>query len=556
LPPGSENSAEVEEALAEAWRGMEPAAKEAYDACAAVEKQRFALEQLRKGVRSESHAPRIARRVREAIAIMANAPKTARASGLFEGIVGALEDLDRRLGPRVRAKLGEHLGKSIVSKEAQAIAKRVFGQLNGTRLVMLLRRWNDPLLQTGILADPPARPARLNKPGAPGAIVATRSSGPASDETRGKVTEFLARIFSKSSPESAASLGLEIERELFALAGNDPKDYRGRARALTFNLGAADGVLRRRVIGGELGPAELVRLEAEELASDALKAERDEERRKYFQTQVVLTERMQKRRRELLSGPTRGRAAERMADGGEPEEGLAESQDALPAAGAEGDAAEETAAPAMLLDAANPATPLAPGTPRELNDGNPATPQAAATPQELNDNNPATPQAPGTPLAEAEMEGLEDFAPEFRADFDFDAEDAALLLLEDTSNDDAIARLLHMMPPSPSSSSSGSDSDSDSDASADIAMAVRASKAQSSSQVEAASPPASSPQVASQTAASSSSSSSASPAPGASAGLAHVLAMGFDRGAAEAALTEARGNVEAAVALLCGAGGP
>uniref|UniRef100_A0A7S1WUU5 UBA domain-containing protein n=1 Tax=Alexandrium catenella TaxID=2925 RepID=A0A7S1WUU5_ALECA len=210
----------------------------------------------------------------------------------------------------------------------------------------------------------------------------------------------------------------------------------------------------------------------------------------------------------------------------------------------------------MLLDAANPATPLAPGTPRELNDGNPATPQAAATPQELNDNNPATPQAPGTPLAEAEMEGLEDFAPEFRADFDFDAEDAALLLLEDTSNDDAIARLLHMMPPSPSSSSSGSDSDSDSDASADIAMAVRASKAQSSSQVEAASPPASSPQVASQTAASSSSSSSASPAPGASAGLAHVLAMGFDRGAAEAALTEARGNVEAAVALLCGAGGP
>merc|ERR1712176_129973 len=96
--------------------------------------------------------------------------------------------------------------------------------------------------------------------------------------------------------------------------GCDPKKYRRRARSLLFNLGAANGVLLRRILEGGLSPAGLVRLGAEDLASDALKAERQEERAKYFRSEVHIEHGPPKRRRDLLNAQ-RGYLFQQISDG-------------------------------------------------------------------------------------------------------------------------------------------------------------------------------------------------------------------------------------------------
>lgn len=473
--------AAAQSALEDLFRILDPSEREGYNACAAVDKQRAALESLRKGVRSEAMAPRIARRIREAISIMANAPKTARASGLFEGVVTALEELDKRLGPRVRARLGEHLGANIVSREAQAVARRVFGQLNGTRLVMLLLRWRDPQLQSGL---PPETEKRRGGGKAGTEIEVAKEPAMNMEEIRRKVSEFLTRVFSKCAANSAADLAKEVEEELFALVGSYPKEYRNRARALTFNLSAADGVLRGRVAAGQLLPRDLVRMDGEELAPDALKAAREEDRRKVL-SDIVITEKLPKTKRELAAmAPSHGRRAERMRDGDDAEE------DEIPMASqAQGDAAEEAAAeaPVAALEDALAAEAIA--------------------------------EAPANEEDEGRLQ--EDEENRF-------LEEAALRLLEETRDDGAIARLLQVLPPTPSSSSSDSSSHEDSE------------------EEWGCLPFKDEPQA---SAAASSSSSSGAPDPK----LQGLLAMGFSLRDAEAALRDAGGNVEEAVASLCSA---
>jgi len=516
--------AAVSEGLMQAWNNLNPCEKEEYNACASVEKHMYALEKLRRGVRSPSHAPKIARIVKESIAIMGHAPKTARASGLFEGIISALEDLDRRLGPGVREKLGEHLGPGILSKDAQSLAKRVFGQLNGTRLLILLRRWCAPDMRKSTSAQPSPSPNKATT-----TLVSQSTGGPPDEETRHKVTRILGRAFQRSmSPRAATSLGNNIENELHELASGDAREYRSRARTLQFNLSATDGTLLERVVEGNVTPHELVRLPAEELASEQLKADREEERARYLSAEVVVTEAVPKRRDKFLLGPIRGRAAEREAAGPEEPD---ESQDLANAIETSAASLQTDAEMQMLTDAQADQPDALQDRGMEMGHVQVAL-QATAQPE---------------PSKSSEINGQltsDDWRKE-------EEEEEALFLLdeEDTSNDAAIAQLLELMPATPSSSSSSSDESDGMKRSASAAAASSSAAAASSSAAAVS------------RAASSSSSSLVPPASDSSAAVnaqellsANVekaVTMGFSRTDAERALGKTRGNLEEAISMLC-----
>jgi len=406
----------------------------------------------------------------------------------------------------------------ILSKEAQSVAKRVFGQLNGTRLLILLRRWCAPDMQNHTSCQPPPVPHKATT-----MLVSQSSSGPPDEETRRKVMRLLGRAFQRcTSPEAATSLGNNIEQELHELASGDAREYRSRARTLHFNLGATDGTLLGRVVEGAVTPHELVRLPAEDLASEQLKADRQEERARYLSTEVVVTEPVPKRRDKFLLGPIRGRAAEREAAG--PEE-LDESQD--PSSEIQtGAATRQSDVELQMLTDAQRAQQDA------IRDGGVETGNAQVAvhldaqpkPKESNETSQQLTSEDWPDQAQLEEEAL-------------------FLLDEDTSNDSAIAQLLELMPPTPSSSSSPSSDESD-------GMKHSASVAAASSSVAAVS-----------RAASSSSSSLVMPASDSSvavnvkellpASVEKAVMMGFSRSDAEIALGKTHGNLEEAVSMLC-----
>lgn len=133
---------------------------------------------------------------------------------------------------------------------------------------------------------------------------------------RSKLVGLLMQTFAKCCGKAELSRCQTIEDQLFelvtSLGVSAWREYKLRARSLIFNLRAADGTLLRRVLDGEVAPEDLVRLKPEELASDALKEERKRERERYFKSEVHLTERVPKRRRDFYG---RSRVAERLAAG-------------------------------------------------------------------------------------------------------------------------------------------------------------------------------------------------------------------------------------------------
>lgn len=84
----------------------------------------------------------------------------------------------------------------------------------------------------------------------------------------------------KVSLDKPAQLARRTEKELFALFQGVDSKYKNKYRSLTFNLkDAKNKVLFKRVLKGEVSPADLVRMTAEELASKELAAWRQRENR-------------------------------------------------------------------------------------------------------------------------------------------------------------------------------------------------------------------------------------------------------------------------------------
>ncbi|XP_026100712.1 LOW QUALITY PROTEIN: PHD finger protein 3-like [Carassius auratus] len=84
----------------------------------------------------------------------------------------------------------------------------------------------------------------------------------------------------KISLDKPAELARRTEKELFALFQSVDSKYKNKYRSLTFNLkDSKNNVLFKRVLKGEVSPADLVRMTAEELASKELAAWRQRENR-------------------------------------------------------------------------------------------------------------------------------------------------------------------------------------------------------------------------------------------------------------------------------------
>merc|ERR1712060_422396 len=112
---------------------------------------------------------------------------------------------------------------------------------------------------------------------------------------RQKVAERLTLILNGQYPrtndglhpqEERHTLGELIEHELFSLVGGDGKNYRARARTLVFNLRAENCELCTRVLSEDISVGDLVSLDSENLASDAVKSQRQQIRDKHFREEV------------------------------------------------------------------------------------------------------------------------------------------------------------------------------------------------------------------------------------------------------------------------------
>ncbi|CAK0868485.1 unnamed protein product [Prorocentrum cordatum] len=548
------------------------------EACSAVNRQRIQLGRLRSGVRSGKDASRVISVVKGAIAAISGVPpRSARLLQFVDGAVSALEALDRRMSPRVRAVLGEGLGAAVASRQAHELARRALGPHLGDRLAAVLRRWHEARLHEGPAGGAPSgsagerRPTRPRGAGAgPARAAPARAArggrGQAAEELRDGAVEKLCRAMSARGsgageassaavlPPGVQELGCEIERELFALCGSQVKDYKLRARSLAFNLAAPDGVLLGRVLGRLVAPAQLARLQGEDLASDAVQAARREQREKYFRSEVHLTEPLPKKRRHI--GRPRPPEAPSVAappapDGLGPLAGSGQ-EDELPAAlsGALGaplddaelvplpDAERVPSPPAPLQDAEDTSEDAAiarllallPPSPEESSSSSSSS-SPSPSPRPSRSAGPAA--RPPLPVKEGAPRGAGPgcaAAPARRLAPGSPGRPPARAPAEDVCSDASIAALLQGLPPSPSSPSSTSSS--------------------------ASSGPGQGPGEAASSSQAASSSSQQAGGPGAPDALERVVchfccpAMGFPRSAAQAALRSARGSVEGAVEEL------
>lgn len=119
-------------------------------------------------------------------------------------------------------------------------------------------------------------------------VSSVSSKKPSTGQIRRSVRDSLEEIFLKRLKESDLKISLDkpaelarrTEKELFALFQGVDSKYKNKYRSLTFNLkDAKNNVLFKRVLKGEVSPADLVRMTAEELASKELAAWRQRENR-------------------------------------------------------------------------------------------------------------------------------------------------------------------------------------------------------------------------------------------------------------------------------------
>ena len=81
---------------------------------------------------------------------------------------------------------------------------------------------------------------------------------------------------------------VEVEREIFNATSTKPRDYKSKLYTINFNVGdKRNRSIRRRILMGEFSPLSLAMADSETLASDEIRSQRQEQRDKYFTTQVL-----------------------------------------------------------------------------------------------------------------------------------------------------------------------------------------------------------------------------------------------------------------------------
>ena len=81
---------------------------------------------------------------------------------------------------------------------------------------------------------------------------------------------------------------IELEREIHDSTLGKPRDYKSRVYTISFNLSdKRNESIRRRIVEGEFSPRSLANADSETLASEQVKISRQEQRDKYFTTQVL-----------------------------------------------------------------------------------------------------------------------------------------------------------------------------------------------------------------------------------------------------------------------------
>jgi len=295
LEEGASNFAEIAKALSIAWKNLKEADRAPYEACAAMDRSRQSIECLRGGALRE--AGDLSSAARDAVESLGQMPRSSLKcpAAAAEELLDSLEALDTRL-TQAQRHAGAAAFRVPPASSLPRAASAGLGPVLGGRLTSLLKRW--------LAAPPPranastVRAPKPSKPAPPPGVPADLK-----DETRSRVIGMLMRTAARGAGKACFQRCTEVEEALFSRYDTDPKEYRRRARMLTHNLGSSDGALLHRVLDGTLDAKELVRLEAEELASDALKAERQRERERYFRSEVHDTAGPPKRRRDLLGLP-------------------------------------------------------------------------------------------------------------------------------------------------------------------------------------------------------------------------------------------------------------
>ncbi|CAK8989498.1 Probable magnesium transporter NIPA7 [Durusdinium trenchii] len=263
------NLGAASKALAAAWAELSTQERKPYEASAMLARGQKQLEQLRGSkLKDPVQLQQASKALRAAVEALAESRDVTKAIGLVE----ALESLDSRLSNPQRSTLALPNWRAAVQGAGAAMGAEV-----GGRLSALLRKWAEA---------PQVGRTRTTKKTEVLPKSAARSAGSALDESmRSKFVGILMRIVARTG-KACFDACSRVERALFEKCGKDPKEYRQRARSLSHNLGSSDGKLLRQVLEGVLPPWRLVALEAEDLAPEALKAAREEERERYFRSEA------------------------------------------------------------------------------------------------------------------------------------------------------------------------------------------------------------------------------------------------------------------------------
>ncbi|CAK0897476.1 unnamed protein product [Prorocentrum cordatum] len=306
---------EASRMMSEAWRKLQAADRATYEVGAKLNRSRRDIERLQ--ARTTHDAQNVSAKVKETVSALMSLHYTTPTwvGCLAEEAITAMEALDRRMYPEVRALIGASFSTAISAPAAAAAMRRALGGHQGERLWALLRRWTSTRAAPAVAAEG----AEAHGPGKRAPIKAAATSAVVvemlTEDVRQRVVGALVRTCASGTGRASIDTCRGIERELFTRFGSAPKEYRLRARSLLFNLRAADGVLLGRVLAQTLPPSELVGLGTEEFANDALKAQRKVERERYFRSEVHLAHGLQHRKRRCSSLELRtGDAAEQAAD--------------------------------------------------------------------------------------------------------------------------------------------------------------------------------------------------------------------------------------------------
>lgn len=295
LKDAPENFGAASKALSSAWAKLSEAQRKPFEASALIDRCRKEISELRGAkLKDAKGLDQLASTVKKGVQTLAHLSDTSLAAVLLE----ALESLDGRLGNAGRARLSETFRGGARAPEVLAACAQLRSAQLGGRLVALLRKWSSVPASQARPTPGHARRTQKEGPKEAPSVVMPRGDTALDDSMRSKFVGILMRTVSQTD-KACFDACSKIERALFERCGKDPKEYRRRARSLSHNLGSSDGQLLRQVLSGELTAERLVALEGEDLAPEAVKEARKEERERYFRSEVHLKVAPPKRKRDL-----------------------------------------------------------------------------------------------------------------------------------------------------------------------------------------------------------------------------------------------------------------